>query len=166
MKVAGFSFVAMFVIVLGAIAFDGRNDGGSPAPTPTVTSTPANQVTVAQNGASATVSVEIAATFSAREIGLMNRQSLPEDAEMHFLFPRDVQYGFWMKNTYVPLDIAFIDSAGTVVQVFAAKPLDETVLVPNKQYRYVLEVNQGWFQRHSLGAGAKVTLPPNLPPAE
>lgn len=165
MKVAGFSFVALFVIVLGAIAFDGRNDG-SPAPAPTATSVPADQVTVQQGGNTATVTVEIAATFNEREVGLMNRQSLLEDAGMLFLFPRDVQYGFWMKNTYVPLDIAFIDAAGTVVQVFAAKPLDETVLVPNKQYRYVLEVNQGWFQRHSLGAGAKVTLPPNLPPAE
>lgn len=166
MKVAGFSFVALFVIVLGAIAFDGRNDGSSPSPTPTATSSPANQVVVAQDGATATVSVEIASTFDQREIGLMNRQSLPEDAGMLFLFRSDVQYGFWMKNTYVPLDIAFIDASGTVVQVFAAKPLDETVLVPSKQYRYVLEVNQGWFTRHGLSAGAKVTLPANLPQAQ
>ncbi len=166
MKVAGFGFVALFVIVLGAIAYDGRSGGDSPAPTPAPTAAPANQLTLAQNGASAAVSVEIAATFTQREVGLMNRQSLGEDAGMLFLFPRDVQYGFWMKNTYIPLDIAFIDASGTVVQVFAAKPLDETVLVPSKQYRYVLEVNQGWFQRHSLGVGATVTLPADLPPAE
>ncbi len=166
MKVAGLSFVALFVIVLGAIAYDGRNDGGSPSPTPTSTALPSNQVTVSQNGVTATVSVEIAATFTQRQVGLMNRQSLAEDAGMLFLFPNDIQYGFWMKNTYVPLDIAYIDSSGTVVQIFAAQPLDERVLVPSSKYRYVLEVNQGWFTRHSLGVGAKVTLPPNLPPAE
>lgn len=165
MKVAGLSFVALFVLVLGAIAYDGRFDGGSPQPTPTVAA-PANQVLIEQNGNQATVTVEIAATFVQREVGLMNRQQLPEDAGMLFLFPRDVQYGFWMKNTYVPLDIAYISAAGEVVQIFAAKPLDQTVLVPDKQYRYVLEVNQGWFQRHALGVGAKVTLPKDLPPAE
>jgi uncharacterized membrane protein (UPF0127 family) len=165
MKVAGLSFVALFVLVLGFIAYDGRNNGDSPDPTPTAV-TAAKQVVIERNGNHAAVSVEIAATFVQREVGLMNRQQLPEDAGMLFLFPKDVQYGFWMKNTYVPLDIAYISETGEVVQIFAAKPLDETVLVPDRQYRYVLEVNQGWFQRHALGVGAKVTLPKDLPPAE
>ena len=165
MKVAGLSFIALFVIVLGFIAYDGRGGGNSPEPTPTVAAS-GRQVVIEQDGKQAAVSVEIAATFVQREVGLMNRQQLPEDAGMLFLFPKDVQYGFWMKNTYVPLDIAYISAAGEVVQIFAAKPLDETVLVPGTQYRYVLEVNQGWFQRHALGVGAKVTLPKDLPPAE
>ncbi len=163
---AGLAVIALFVLVLGAIAFDGRDDdGGSPAPTPTAAIAP-DRLTIEQEGVRATVAVEIAATFNQRQVGLMNRKSLAEDAGMLFLFPRDVQYGFWMKNTYVPLDIAFIDASGTVMQIFAAEPLDETSLVPNAAYRYVLEVNQGWFKRHSLGVGAKVTLPTDLPPAE
>lgn len=164
MKIAGLSFVALFVVVLGAIAFDGRN-GDSPGPTATP-STQANQLVVEQNGTRATVSVEIAATADQRQLGLMNRQSMPEDAGMLFLFKTNIQYGFWMKNTYIPLDIAYISADGVVLQIFAAKPLDETVLIPDAPYRYVLEVNQGWFERHGVGVGAKVTLPPNLPPVE
>ncbi|MCC6960284.1 MAG: DUF192 domain-containing protein [Dehalococcoidia bacterium] len=164
MKVAGLSFVALFVLVLGAIAFDGRNDD-SPAATPTPAAG-ANQLVVEQGGKRVTVSVEIAATADQRQVGLMNRQSMPEDAGMLFLFKTTIQYGFWMKNTYIPLDIAYIGADGTVQQIFAAKPLDETVLIPDAPYRYVLEVNQGWFERHGMGVGAKVTLPPNLPPVE
>ena len=127
---------------------------------------PADAVTVKQGSKSATVRIEVAATFAARQQGLMFRTELAEDAGMLFLFPADVQYGFWMRNTTVPLDIAYINSTGDVIDIKAAKPLDETVLVPASQYRYVLEVNQGWFERHEMGIGAKVTLPKDLPPAE
>lgn len=123
-------------------------------------------VEIEQGEAEATVTVEIAATSTQRQQGLMFRQQLAEDAGMLFLFPEDVVTGFWMKDTYVPLDIAYIDSGGTVREIRSAKPLDETNLVPAAPYRYVLEVNQGWFQRHNMGIGAKVTLPEGLPAPE
>ena len=125
-----------------------------------------DRLTIETAGGERVFQVEIVKEEKDRNRGLMFRKHMAAGHGMLFDYDPPQEISFWMKNTYVPLDIAFIDSAGTVVQVFAAKPLDETVLVPSKQYRYVLEVNQGWFERHSLGAGAKVTLPPNLPPAE
>ncbi len=121
------------------------------------------ELTLSQGDSSATVTVEIAATTRERQQGLMLRQELPEDEGMLFLFPRDVLIGFWMKNTYVPLDIAYISADGEVLEIRAAKPLDETTLSPEQPYRYTLEVNQGWFERHGLSAGATVKLPEGLP---
>jgi len=111
------------------------------------------------------VQVEIAATPQQRQQGLMWRQELDPDWGMLFLFPANSAGGFWMRNTYVPLDIAYIGVDGTVQEIRAAQPLDETVLTPAKAYRYVLEVNQGWFAQHGLGVGSKITLPANLPTA-
>lgn len=147
--------LALVVFVLGASACGGDDDPDARF-----------DVTVAQGDSHATVWVEVAATFRERQQGLMLRQELAEDAGMLFLFPRDGQVGFWMKDTYLPLDIAYISAAGEVLEVRHATPLDETVLAPAQPYRYVLEVNQGWFERHGLGVGAKVTLPTGLPTAK
>ncbi len=145
----GFAFV---VLMLGASSCGGDDDSDARF-----------DITLAQGDSQATVSVEVAATFRERQQGLMLRQEMAEDAGMLFLFPRDGQVGFWMKDTYLPLDIAYISAAGEVLEVRQATPLDETVLTPAQPYRYVLEVNQGWFERHALGVGAKVTLPTGLP---
>jgi hypothetical protein len=163
------SAVSLLVFVL-FLAACGSSGSASPTAVPSVASATEpsgpNTVVIEQGTNRATVTVEIAATFAQREVGLMNRHEMAEDAGMLFLFGKDVRYGFWMKNTYIPLDIAYISGTGEVVDVIAAKPLDETALVPAKSYQYVLEVNQGWFQRHSLGIGAMVTVPKDLPPAE
>jgi len=123
-------------------------------------------VTVSGGGAAAKVNVEIASTDKQREQGLMLRQSMAEDAGMLFLFPTDTTVGFWMRNTYLPLDIAYIDSSGRVLEIRRAQPLDETPLTPKGPYRYTLEVNQGWFERHGLAAGATVSFPKDLPSAQ
>lgn len=145
-----------------------------PAPTsvpaaPTSTPAPVEDgtfaVVVSQGGVSATVRVEVAATLDERQRGLMFRQELAEDAGMLFLFAREVRTGFWMRNTYVPLDIAYIGADGRVIEIKQGKPLDETPLTPGKKYLYVLEVNAGWFERHGMGPGAAVALPSGLPPA-
>lgn len=109
------------------------------------------------------VHVEVAATLAQRQQGLMFRTQLGEDEGMLFLFDRDVQTGFWMRNTLVPLDIAYIGANLQVNEVKQGTPLDETPLVPAGRYRYVLEVNQGWFERHGLGPGARIELPEGLP---
>jgi uncharacterized membrane protein (UPF0127 family) len=64
-----------------------------------------------------------------------------------------------MRNTYIPLDIAYLAADGTVLEIVHGVPLDETILTPQQPYRYVLEVNGGWFERHGLGVGAKVSIP-------
>ncbi len=168
--------IQIFVVGLAADCAPGGSDP-APTATPTVpagnepgattTAVPTGpQVRIEQAGASATVTVEFASTTEQRQLGLMHRTEMAEDAGMLFLFPNDVRTGFWMRNTNIPLDIAYIGADGRVQEIRAAKPLDETVLTPAAPYRYVLEVNQGWFQRHNLGVGAQVTLPPNLPAAQ
>lgn len=151
---AATTFALLALLAFGAGCGDGDDSPGDSL-----------KVTVSQGGKTASVRIEVAATSSERQQGLMLRQEMAEDAGMLFLFPRDVRVGFWMRNTYLPLDIAYISADGAVLEIRAAKPLDETVLTPAKPYRYVLEVNQGWLERHGLGVGAQVELPAGLPTA-
>ena len=132
---------------------------------PAVTSWPSRTVTVQGGATSTTLTVELATTEREREQGLMFRQSLPDSEGMLFLFPSDSTTGFWMANTYVPLTIAYLGADGTVLELRDGKALDQTILTPRAPYRDVLEVAQGWFDRHGLGVGAKVVLPSDLPAA-
>ena len=135
--------------------------------TPTATLEPVADgtfvVKLSQGGSSANVRVEIAATAAERQLGLMYRTEIAEDAGMLFLFPRVGQGGFWMRNTLIPLDIAYIGADLKVIDIKHGVPLDETPLTPSAPYLYVLEVNGGWFERHGMGPGAVVTLPGGLP---
>lgn len=111
---------------------------------------------------SATVQVEIARTPSERQKGLMDRQSMPADAGMLFIFDRISNGPFWMRNTYIPLDIAFLDADGTILTIRQGVPLSEELLFPGVPYWYVLEVNQGWFASHGFGVGDRVVIPEEL----
>jgi uncharacterized protein len=103
--------------------------------------------------------VEVASTPEKQERGLMFRQSLPEEEGMLFIFKEPRELNFWMRNTLIPLDIAFIGADGVILNIHQAKPLDESI-----QYRsagaakYVVETNQGWFSRHGIRPGDKVIL--------
>jgi uncharacterized protein len=100
---------------------------------------------------------EVADTPQASENGLMFRDSMPEDRGMLFVFEQPRTASFWMKNTKIPLSIAYVDSAGKILEIKSMKPFDETV-VPSASDRvaYALEVNQGWFDRHGIAPGAKI----------
>lgn len=158
------TFLLAFTAFLGFIACD-----GSPSvPEPTPASTPAGPtrtIAVSGGGASETLIVELATTGEERQLGLMNRQSMAEDRGMLFLFPeiQGESHGFWMRNTYIPLTIAYLDAQGKVLALRDGTPLDETILRPGLPYRAVLEVNVGWFQRHGLGVGSVVELPRDAP---
>jgi uncharacterized membrane protein (UPF0127 family) len=103
------------------------------------------------------LAAEIADTPQASENGLMFRDSLPEDRGMLFIFEQPKQASFWMRNTKIPLSIAYIDSAGKILEIKSMNPLDETVVLSNSdQIAYALEVNQGWFARHGIAIGAKI----------
>jgi uncharacterized protein len=87
----------------------------------------------------------------------MFRDSLPEGQGMLFIFEQPKKASFWMKNTKIPLSIAFIDSAGKILEIESMNPLDETVVPSGSdQVAYALEVNQGWFARHAISNGAKI----------
>ncbi|KKM61697.1 hypothetical protein LCGC14_1529160, partial [marine sediment metagenome] len=91
--------------------------------------------------------------------GLMDREELPEDGGMLFVFLGDTQAAFWMKDTLIPLSIAFIAADGTILDVQDMEPLSEDAHRPPEPYRYALEVNQGWFREHGLGRGDRVEIP-------
>jgi uncharacterized membrane protein (UPF0127 family) len=102
------------------------------------------------------IQAEVASTQQARELGLMNRTSLPQHAGMLFVFEQPQPYCFWMKNTLLPLSIAFIDEAGQIVNLADMQPQTETNHCATKPVRYALEMNQGWFSGKGIKAGAVV----------
>lgn len=101
--------------------------------------------------------VEVAQGVGTQERGLMYRQSLAPDHGMLFLFEREQRLTFWMKNTYLPLDMIFIRADGQVVAVIAdAEPLSEAVISPNVRANAVLEVNAGTAKRLHIAVGDEV----------
>jgi uncharacterized membrane protein (UPF0127 family) len=100
------------------------------------------------------VSVEIADTAATREYGLMYRKQLEEDAGMIFVFKAPQHLEFWMKNTVIPLDMIFADSAGRIVGIVRkVVPFSEGIDSVDGDSQYVLEVNGGFCDRHGVKAG-------------
>ena len=98
-----------------------------------------------------TVLVEVASSEEQRNVGLMFRTVMPEDEGMLFVFDRDDVYAFWMRNTELPLSIAFIERSGRIADIQDMAPHDETSRhAPQVPVRYALEMNQGWFERHGV----------------
>jgi uncharacterized membrane protein (UPF0127 family) len=114
-------------------------------------------VLIDQYKAETVLKVEIAKTPKDLTYGLMFRKSLGENAGMLFVFQTDQYLNFWMKNTYLPLSIAYIDKNGTIQSIQDMAPLDESQIYPSPvPVRYALEVNQGFFKKHSIKAGNHV----------
>lgn len=107
------------------------------------------------------VSVEVADDDGERRRGLMFRESLPEDAGMVFVFEGDESGGFWMKDTLIPLSIAFYDADGRILRILDMEPCRADpcqVYDPGVEYRGALEVNRGAFRRWGVEAGDRVQL--------
>lgn len=115
---------------------------------------------LAQQSDDCGVKVEVAKTKQAIEQGLMFRSFLGEHAGMLFVFPAPAKVQFWMKNTYVPLDMIFMDADRNVVGLAEdAKPLDDkTLLGPALPAQYVLEVRAGYVKRCHLTMGMQATF--------
>ncbi len=104
-----------------------------------------------------TLKVEVASQPKEQQMGMMFRESLPDDAGMLFLFPTQRHQSFWMRNTLLPLDLFFIDSSWNVVGVVEnAEPLTESPREIDADSQYVLEVNAGFAKKYGFGAGTKV----------
>lgn len=113
------------------------------------------------------VEARVANTPGRREHGLMEVRSLPDGVGMLFVFVEDTQAGFWMKNTLIPLDIAFIDATGQVRAVRHMEPCTADpcpVYEPGVPYRHALEVPGGWLERNGIGTGWRMQT--GLPPVE
>ena len=107
------------------------------------------------------ITAEIASTPQSRMIGLMMRERLAPNHGMVFVFEDKSQHCFWMRNTLIPLSIAFIDDDGTVVSIADMAPKSEASTCPQRPVRYALEMDQGWFAKRGVTAGTKISgLPP------
>jgi uncharacterized membrane protein (UPF0127 family) len=100
--------------------------------------------------------VELATTPQTRALGLMNRFSLRTDHGMLFVFESPQPLAFYMKNTYVPLSIAFVDSRGKILNIEDMRPLDESSHWSKGLAQYAIEMRQGWFASRGIGAGDRV----------
>jgi uncharacterized membrane protein (UPF0127 family) len=89
----------------------------------------------------------------------MERTELDEDAGMLFVFPQEQPRSFWMRNTLIPLSIAYIDSDGRIVDIKDMQPLDETPVPSAEPAQYALEVNQGFFEARGIEVGNTLEKP-------
>jgi uncharacterized protein len=162
-----------FVLVLGAAALafaavacerDGHVGAQRPAEPPVEFETGLVRIEAAAD--TMDLRVEIAEHSTQRAYGLMDRDHLPEDQGMLFVYA-DAQpssAGFWMFRTRIPLDIAFLDSAGTILSILHMSPCESPnptlcrIYSPGVQYWRALEVNRGFFDRHGIGVGDRVVL--------
>ena len=109
------------------------------------------------------VEAEIADDEAERQRGLMERTELAENAGMLFVFGREQQLSFWMRNTRIPLSIAYIDADGRIVDIEDMEPFDDQTKHPSAEpSKYALEVNQGFFDKRGIGVGDTVEIPENL----
>lgn len=105
-----------------------------------------------------TVVAEVAATADERSEGLMYRDEVPDGTGMLFVFPDNQIRSFWMANTYVALDIAYMDPAFRVVDIVAMEPLVTESYPSRAPAMFGLEVRQGWFAEHGITVGAQAEV--------
>lgn len=102
------------------------------------------------------IRAEVANTDATRRDGLMFRRELPGNEGMLFVFDQPDVQCFWMRNTLLPLSIAFIADDGTIVNIEDMAPQTEDPHCAKKPVRYALEMAQGWFEKHGIAAGKKL----------
>ena len=125
--------------------------------------TPQSLPTVTLNAGIHVITAELARTAEQRGMGLMFRESMPANHGMLFMFEQPGQQCFWMKNTLLPLDVAFVADDGTIVNTDRMKPRTLDSHCSSKPVRFVLEMNEGWFAKRGLTAGSKLTGKPFTP---
>ncbi|MDC7126414.1 MAG: DUF192 domain-containing protein [Spirochaetales bacterium] len=103
------------------------------------------------------IDAEIADTQEARQTGLMNRKSMEDNHGMLFIFDRDQKLSFWMKNTYIPLSVAYVSSEGVIMEIHDMHPESLRPVDSVNSVRYALEMNQGWFEKNHIEPGDVLT---------
>ena len=117
----------------------------------------AQQMPVAQlNAGMHLIRAEVAADYASRMTGLMHRASMPSNAGMLFIFDEATTHCMWMKNTLLPLSVAFIDERGTIVNVEDMEPQTEDSHCASRPARYALEMNRGWFAARGIKPGSRI----------
>jgi uncharacterized membrane protein (UPF0127 family) len=102
------------------------------------------------------VHAEVAADYGSRMQGLMHRKGLAPNAGMLFVFDQAAPHCMWMKNTYIPLSVAFLDAQGAIVNIADMQPHSEQSHCAARPALYALEMTQGWFTQRGIKPGAKL----------
>jgi len=102
------------------------------------------------------IRAEVADTMGARMEGLMRRKSMPQGSGMVFVFDENAVHCMWMKNTLIPLSVAFIDESGAIINIADMQPHSEQSHCAARPARYALEMNRGWFAQRGIKPGAKL----------
>ena len=153
-KIRLFQFIGLF----GCIVFFASCSIDTPIPTNTVPLTIYN----ANSQAEVSVNVELARTQEESKIGLMFRESMPQDQGMLFIYPQEQDLTFWMKNTLIPLDIIFFDTEGNFVSTSTMVPCTQdpcTLYDSMDPALYALEVNKGFVESYNIDSTWKLRLP-------
>lgn len=165
------SFVALALIALalvGLAAFSCRDKGlplaGSGSGSIGSMDTPQGKAqdrlpTAILRSGGISLEAELAITQDQQTAGLMFRTELADGQGMLFVYDRDRIMSFWMKNTLVPLSIAYLSADGTIREIFDMRPLSLEAITGTRHARYALEVPQGWFERVGLKPGDRFELP-------
>jgi uncharacterized protein len=143
----------ILVLVLAVAGCGGGGEGENDAAGPTVV--------IETDDGEKEIAVEIADTDDERAVGLMGRTSLPADAGMLFVYPGPTEGAYWMKDTLIPLSIAFYDVDGTILRILDMEPCRRDpcpVYDPGVRYAGALEVNQGAFERWGVREGDRLEL--------
>lgn len=117
-----------------------------------------NQSSVAASFMEKKVTLEVACSDVQRGKGLMNRQWLSENDGMVFVFPNEDYLSFWMKNTFIPLSIAFVDKDMIIVDIREMKPLNLDPVISNKKAIMAVEMNSKWFSNNNIKIGDKLKI--------
>lgn len=102
------------------------------------------------------IEAEVAANNAARMQGLMQRKSMPAQRGMLFVFDQDARHCMWMKNTFLPLSVAFLDAQGSILNIEDMRPQSEDNHCAAKPARYALEMNVGWFAQRGIKRGDRI----------
>ena len=168
-------FITMLLLV-ALLLVSGCGGGSEKGETPseeassetTAAALPDETATVGINtarGERVEVQVEIADEEAEQQRGLMQRTALAEEAGMLFVFRGERPLSFWMKDTLIPLSIAYIDGDGGIVDIQDMQPLDESSYPSAAPAQYALEVNQGFFEERGVQVGDEADLPVSTPGA-
>jgi uncharacterized protein len=116
----------------------------------------ANLPVIRLSAGTGNLEVEVASNKAQRSLGLMNRASMPESRGMLFVYPAPAYFCMWMKNTKIPLSVAFIEAQGQVINIEDMAPQTETNHCTQRNATYALEANRGWFAKHGVVAGSQI----------
>ena len=163
-------WAAAVFVMLGVPACSSSDDATAEKPASVLSTERTQQQTVGQprpgNGGlvrtvdltvgGVAVTAEIADTPALRERGLMGRDSLPENHGMLFVYADEQVRSFWMRNTPIALDIAFVDGNGSIINIGTMEPNTDDSTLSSSPAMYALEMAAGWFENHGVEAGARV----------